>query len=301
MFRRRDEEENEYSVQPVNKNFSNNQPSGFPAANYQPAAANQAMVSPQVAAQNSFLEDAPQQTAVPFIKTNSSNSSAPATTPSAPVTNSSENFTPKAEAIAKPAQPEFKPSPKSASTINSFVPSALRASSPPTPEPKPSTTSQIPNFTPKATVTKNELNIGLETERRLTVGYGISLEGRVSDCDKLVIYGNVNAELNNVKALQISDSGCFRGAAEIDYAEISGVFEGELKIRKNIVINSTGRVSGKITYGSIEIKPGGKFTGEIVEDKALVDAAQNSENSETANQDDFNLFGADQKTENRAA
>jgi cytoskeletal protein CcmA (bactofilin family) len=107
---------------------------------------------------------------------------------------------------------------------------------------------------------------GVEAERRLTVGYGITLTGEVSDCDRLVIYGKVNAKLQNVKFLQISDSGKFNGSASIDQAEISGVFEGELKVSNNITITSTGRVNGKITYGSIEIRPGGKFTGEIVED-----------------------------------
>lgn len=112
---------------------------------------------------------------------------------------------------------------------------------------------------------------GVEAERRLTVGYGISLEGKVSDCDKLIIYGIVNAELNNVKSLHISESGKFTGSANIDNAEISGTFEGDINVKENIIINSTGRVNGKITYGSIEIKPGGKFTGEIVEASDLVE------------------------------
>ena len=130
---------------------------------------------------------------------------------------------------------------------------------------------------------------GIEAERRLTVGYGITLTGEVSDCDRLVIYGKVNAKLANVKFLQISDSGRFNGSAHIDQAEISGVFEGELKVSNNITITSTGRVNGKITYGSIEIRPGGKFTGEIIEDTTLV--SQNSASDAGSSQYGLNASG----------
>ena len=109
--------------------------------------------------------------------------------------------------------------------------------------------------------------VGVETERRLTVGSGISLKGEISDCDKLVIFGDVEVKLNNVNYLHITESGVFHGSAEVEGAEISGLFEGDLSVKGHVVINSTGRVNGKITYGSIEIKPGGKFTGEIIEEE----------------------------------
>lgn len=127
--------------------------------------------------------------------------------------------------------------------------------------------------TPPSTATKTTTGSpssrfeGVEAERRLTVGYGITLNGKVSNCDKLIIYGTVDAELDNVKTLHISESGTFKGTANIDSAEISGNFEGDINVADTIIINSTGRVNGKITYGSIEIRPGGKFTGQIVEAK----------------------------------
>lgn len=132
---------------------------------------------------------------------------------------------------------------------------------------------------------------GIEAERRLTVGYGITLTGEVSDCDRLVIYGKVNAKLANVKFLQISDSGKFNGSATIDQAEISGIFEGELKVANNITITSTGRVNGKITYGSIEIRPGGKFTGEIIEDSSATNQQSGQSSSSEGGKDYYGLSG----------
>jgi cytoskeletal protein CcmA (bactofilin family) len=98
----------------------------------------------------------------------------------------------------------------------------------------------------------------------MIVGYGISIEGRIENCDRLILDGNMNCELSGLKALVISESGYFKGKGHVQQAEISGRFEGDLVVDGHIVIMQTGRVDGKITYKSIEIKPGGRFTGSIV-------------------------------------
>jgi len=290
MFRRRDEDEIEYTLQPGNRNPAN---SGFAATNQTPGQ----MINTH--APNNM----PYNPAAHSLAQTQQN--AAVETPAA----KSTQFQTVLDNVTKPepqTPKETKTSTsKASSSMNTFVPSAIRASSNPTNSQTPQAQNPVPIAAPAPKQQPLKVdNIGLETERRLTVGYGIALEGKVSDCDKLVIYGNVNAELNNVKALQISDSGCFRGAAEIDYAEISGVFEGELRVRKNIIISSTGRVSGKITYSSIEIKPGGKFTGEIIEAKLDSDnsssSATNEQRSGETRSEDFSLF-SEQKAENRAA
>jgi len=299
MFRRRDEDEVEYTLQPANRNPAG---SAFNATNQMPGQTISVPPAPTYTPNNTPYNPAAhslaQAQSQPQAEAAQKNNSSAA-----------HNQNPAPEASHEPQTPKETKTvtPKSAANMNTFVPSAIRTSSTSstqTPQPQNVQSQPQPQQAAKPQAVKVD-NIGVETERRLTVGYGISLEGKVSDCDKLVIYGNVNAELNNVKALQISDSGCFKGAAEIDYAEISGLFEGEIKVRKNIIISSTGRVSGKITYNTIEIKPGGKFTGEIIEAKA--DSASPSSPSQPANSTgseqrleqrpgDFNLF-PEQKNE----
>src|SRR5262245_2086770 len=39
----------------------------------------------------------------------------------------------------------------------------------------------------------------------------------------------------------------------VEEAEISGIYDGELSVRKRLLIRSTGRVSGTVRYGEIEI------------------------------------------------
>lgn len=104
---------------------------------------------------------------------------------------------------------------------------------------------------------------GNSNRRVLTVGNDILLKGEIATCDRLVIEGSVDATLNEVHTVEIAESGSFKGTAEIEDAEISGLFEGELVVRNRLVIYNTGKVRGKITFGEIEIERGGELTGEI--------------------------------------
>lgn len=99
--------------------------------------------------------------------------------------------------------------------------------------------------------------------RVLTVGNDILLKGEIATCDRLVIEGKVDASLNDVHTVEISETGSFKGSANIEDAEISGLFEGDLVVRNRLVIYATGKVRGKISYGEIEIERGGELTGEI--------------------------------------
>lgn len=99
--------------------------------------------------------------------------------------------------------------------------------------------------------------------RILTVGNDILLKGEIATCDRLVIEGAVDAKLNDVHTVEIAQQGSLRGFAEIEDAEISGLFEGDLVVRNRLVIYSTGKVRGKISYGEIEIERGGELSGEI--------------------------------------
>ena len=99
--------------------------------------------------------------------------------------------------------------------------------------------------------------------RCLSVGRGITLSGVVNSCDKLLIEGSVDAKLTNCRAIEIAESGLFKGSTSIDEAEIRGRFEGDLTVRNRLLIKATGRVSGTIRYGQIEIECGGQIFGDI--------------------------------------
>lgn len=102
-----------------------------------------------------------------------------------------------------------------------------------------------------------------EGESKLTVGPNIKLKGvEITDCDTLVVEGSVEATMDS-RVIQISERGAFKGSAEIDVAEIRGLFDGNLTVRQKLVIYSTGKVTGKVRYGKVVIEEGGQLSGEI--------------------------------------
>ena len=98
----------------------------------------------------------------------------------------------------------------------------------------------------------------------LIVSKGISLSGRIAACDRLVIHGSVQAVLEETHALEIAESGRFtEGRAEVEEAEIRGLYEGELTVRGRLLVRSTGWVRGIVRYGELQIELGGKLTGTL--------------------------------------
>ena len=98
---------------------------------------------------------------------------------------------------------------------------------------------------------------------KLTVGPNIKLKGvEITDCDTLVVEGLVEATMDS-RVIQIAQQGAFKGSAEIDIAEIHGVFDGNLTVRQKLVIYATGKVTGKIRYGKVVIEEGGQLSGDI--------------------------------------
>jgi cytoskeletal protein CcmA (bactofilin family) len=105
--------------------------------------------------------------------------------------------------------------------------------------------------------------VAKEGESKLTVGPNIKLKGvEITDCDTLVVEGSVEATMDS-RVIQISERGSFKGSADIDVAEIRGLFEGNLTARQKLVIYSTGRVTGHVRYGKVIIEEGGQLSGEI--------------------------------------
>jgi cytoskeletal protein CcmA (bactofilin family) len=165
-------------------------------------------------------------------------------------------------ATARSEEPPAKVSPPKMET-----PAVLR------PQPVTATT-ELPRKTPdippatrraeKPAESKSEHRTeGAGEVKKLIVGRDIFLSGEIKSCNKLVVEGSVEAALRDCQTVEIAEAGLFRGSAEIDTADVSGRFEGDLTVRSRLVIRSTGRIVGTVRYGQIEIERGGIISGEI--------------------------------------
>ena len=111
--------------------------------------------------------------------------------------------------------------------------------------------------------TETETKVDERKESKLVVGPDIKLKGvEISDCDTLVVEGRVDATLD-ARILEIAENGVFQGTIAVDQAEIRGRFEGEITVRKQLVIQGTGKVSGKIRYAKIKVEEGAELAGDL--------------------------------------
>jgi cytoskeletal protein CcmA (bactofilin family) len=125
------------------------------------------------------------------------------------------------------------------------------------------TVADAPKFATSSDAAKPKTATEEAKGSRLIVGPDIKLKGaEITDCDTLVVEGRVEASMDS-RVIQIAENGSFQGKVGIDIAEIHGDFEGELTARKQLIIHSTGRVSGIIRYGKLVIAEGGELAGDV--------------------------------------
>ena len=101
------------------------------------------------------------------------------------------------------------------------------------------------------------------SDRRLTIGRGITMSGEIEACDYLLVEGTVEAALKGANMLEIAESGTFYGTVEIEEANISGRFEGDITVNGRLTITAGGTVTGSIAYKELEIEAGAVVDGKL--------------------------------------
>ncbi len=99
--------------------------------------------------------------------------------------------------------------------------------------------------------------------KKLIVGREICLSGEIKTCDQLVVEGKVEATLTDSRRLEIASTGFFKGTANIQEADISGRYQGDLTVIGCLRIRATGSVEGEVRYGELEVERGGRLAGTV--------------------------------------
>ena len=99
----------------------------------------------------------------------------------------------------------------------------------------------------------------------LVIGREIAVNGEINSCDLLVVEGKVEATMKECREIKITETGTVtvKGQVEFERADIGGVFEGDLTAREHLVVRATGRVTGNVRIGELEIERGGQVIGDI--------------------------------------
>ena len=102
---------------------------------------------------------------------------------------------------------------------------------------------------------------------KVVIGYGVSINGEIKKADEVQIDGDadINMKTDN---LVIGTTGKCKGNIETHNADIWGAFDGDLKASGTLTIQEEGNATGTIEYQNMQIKLGGKLSGDIkVSDK----------------------------------
>jgi cytoskeletal protein CcmA (bactofilin family) len=131
-------------------------------------------------------------------------------------------------------------------------------------------TSAKPSIAPSPTARPASPTAGRPTgraeageQRVLQLGKGISIQGSVTEAERIVIEGTMESQLLQCQELAISHSGVFKGEVQVEDADIAGVFDGTLTATGSLIIRATGRVLGVARSRRLSVEDGGQLTGRM--------------------------------------
>src|SRR5580700_738913 len=98
---------------------------------------------------------------------------------------------------------------------------------------------------------------------RLYIGEGVTIKGEISVPDTLVVCGSLEGDVS-VGNLVVGETGTIKGRITVaENAEISGKVFEKLEVKCLLILRSTGRVDGNISYGLLQIEQGASIAGGL--------------------------------------
>ena len=111
----------------------------------------------------------------------------------------------------------------------------------------------------------NDKKISIESlsdKDSISIGRGVTFVGSITAKGKAFINGKVTGEIL-ADQLHVGTTGILSGVIKSREMEIQGEVHDDISCSERLFINSTGLVNGKLTYGELEVKKGGRFTGSM--------------------------------------
>ena len=96
----------------------------------------------------------------------------------------------------------------------------------------------------------------------LIIGEESTINGTIQEKNQIDIQGSVDGDVE-CRELIVGKFGNLKGKIKTESLSVEGTVDGELNVKGLLKLMSSGSVSGKITYGSLQINEGGKLFGEI--------------------------------------
>lgn len=101
-----------------------------------------------------------------------------------------------------------------------------------------------------------------EDTKVITIGKGVVFSGKVIEADHVKLEGKADGELL-ANTVELSSSGSLDGNVKCDTFIVAGAFSGEATVSGSLSVKSTGKIEGKISYGSLAVEAGGAVLGTL--------------------------------------
>lgn len=102
----------------------------------------------------------------------------------------------------------------------------------------------------------------INTPGSLLVGEGVFMKGSMRVPGTASIDGKLEGELT-ADTVIIQNNGSMDGRTTANHVRVAGQLNNTTLANKTLVIESSGRIAGSITYEELEIKKGGSLMGGI--------------------------------------
>ncbi len=109
-----------------------------------------------------------------------------------------------------------------------------------------------------------------DKEGNVLIGKGVTIAGNITLGGSIYVYGDVSGEVV-AQEIHVGEGGKVTGDIKVDVADVRGEVSNSLEVKKSIVVRSTGKITGKLIYQSLEIETGGVIDGQIEKTKSKND------------------------------
>jgi len=99
-------------------------------------------------------------------------------------------------------------------------------------------------------------------DKSIFIGTGVVFKGSISAPNQAVISGTVEGELV-ARDVLIGAAGVVTGNTQADFIDVKGELNDSITSKSVLIVRSSGKVNGDVTYGELEIERGGKIKGSM--------------------------------------
>ena len=101
----------------------------------------------------------------------------------------------------------------------------------------------------------------------ITIGKGVVFSGRIIEADHVKLEGTADGEITS-KTVELSAAGSLDGNVKCETFIVAGTFSGDATVNGSLSVRSTGKIEGKISYGSLAVEAGGAVLGTLEQGEA---------------------------------